>query len=231
MPKRIVGAILGLLCLWSTCAAAWEGMGFSLDLPEGWTTELEDDSAYSWSSPDETADLMVVVAENEGAVNPFDIADEDLPTLMEPLSATYGENMEASLLAQGISCEISTISSQYSKLQWKDGQPVFQLESVYTLQIPEGEVLTLYARTYLFFTKAHSFAVTCQSANQAAMEEADRLGARSFTITEEIYDGQTDVGAAWGDVIFSAGMAMLFLALALWGAKELRKKRQARSQK
>lgn len=211
-------------------ASAYEGAGFTIDIPADWTEVIEADGVYHWLSPEEDVELVVAVSDNEDQRNPFDLREEETEEALSQLNvaAEYARNMEEGFRQQGIFCTVEEEATTFSLREWGDGQPALVMESQYRVYLTEAEIETPYDLYMVILTaKEHSFVVSCASTDKAALEAVMAAGTvDTFRMTEAVYDGPTDMGAALGDVIFSAGITMLFVVLLLGGVKELRRKRK-----
>lgn len=227
--SRIRAAVVCAALLLCTCSvSAWDAPGFSVELPPDWTPVLQgEQDAYSWQSSDAGIELVVNVMENDG-VNPFDITEDEVDGMLAPSRTASAQNLEASLQSQGIVCEISEVSSISSKAEW-NGQPVLRTDTAYSVYLPETDsAVPLYIRLCLLMSKDHIYGVTYMAADEAALDEADRLGVmEGFTITEDTYDGPTSTIAAWCDVILSVGVTALCAAVAISALAKLRAKKKS----
>lgn len=230
-PQIRVMAVCAVLLLCTCSVSAWDSPGFSVELPSDWMPVLQgEQDTYSWQSPDAGIELVVNVMENDG-FNPFDITEDEVDELLAPSRAASAQSLEAGFQAQGLVCEISEVSSTSSKTEW-NGQPVLRTDAAYSIYLPEADSeISLYMRLCLLMSKAHSYGVVYMATDEAALEEADRLGVmESFTITEEVYDRPTSSMAAWSDVIFSVGLTALCASVAICALIKLRSKKKSKTE-
>lgn len=236
--RRIFGAALGIfltIAAGMVPAAAYADHGFSIDIPEGWTPDLNlEQNAFGWISPDGDTALMVGIAENADGGNPYDLSDEDMPEAADEMGNRSLESFRAGYAQQGYEADVRQESFDCSLLEWGDGQPALVMDSSYLVCDPQdAEPFTVYIYACILVGREHSFSVWYQTQDPDAMESAKESGVmETFRITEETYSGPTSVWANWGDVIYYAGLTCLSAAVAVSGLRELlgRRKKKADGQ-
>ena len=139
-------ALLLLVLLLGTTAYAEEPC-YTFTPPTGYS--LVNDQAALWSNTAQTANINIIVEENDG-VNPYDLTQEEIDDLCDATSKAFTEGLVE------YNGKVSNISA---KTVTKCGMPALciQLDSSYTV-----ETLEMKSRQvqYIFFTKEHSIYIT-----------------------------------------------------------------------
>lgn len=225
--ERIFGAVVGIFLTIAAVmvpAAAYADHGFSIDIPGDWTPDLNlEQNVHGWISPAGDAELIVAIAENADGGNPYDLSEEDMPEVADEIGNRSLESLQAGYAQQGYEADVRQESLDCSLLEWGDGQPALVMDSSYLVcDTQDEESFTLYIYACILVGREHSFSVWYQTQEPDAMESAKESGVmETFRITEETYSGPTSVWAAWGDVIYYAGLACLSAVVAVSGLREL----------
>ena len=200
-------ALLFLVLLLGTTAYAAEDC-YTFTPPEGYT--LVNDQAALWSNAAQTANINIIVEENDG-VNPYDLSPEEIDELRDATSKAFSDGLAA------YNGKVSNISA---KSVTKCNMPALciQLDSSYTI-----ETLEMQSRQvqYIFFTKEHSIYITATVLTKFADADAELAAFEAAIDTLQLHDDlygeattQRDVLPVIviiGVIICAAGGLALFL--------------------
>ena len=226
MGKRMLSFVCALFLL-AVSAAAYEGAGYTVDIPADWQLDGETDSGSTWALPDGSTNYSVMIGANQDGANLYDVGEDDLSQLeSEYFSA---EDLQSGFEAQGIDCTV-TIVQQSAKLTEHRGIPTMRLSVEFQMEVG-GLVIPLYEEMLLQFTPEHSFIWGYAGSDADAMTAAVEDGVwESFAVTEEGFDGPSPDVPLWEQVL-SSGVFWALLAVAVLAAVRLvRRKRRSKAE-
>lgn len=229
--RRAAGVVLALaLCCGP--AAAFDGAGFTLDVPAGWVQEdgpltAAPGDVYSWSAPEGSASFTVCLLDNADGINLFDLAEEDVDESLFYDPDRIAEGYEA----QGYPCDILLREHSVTRQDW-NGMPVLVGEIVYDAVLQEsGAVVTLYQYMAMEGSREHIFLLGYAATNEADIAFAKSSGVmESFRITEAVFDGPSGFWMLWGDVVLDILGTLVCAAVAASGLYALLGKKKKSGQ-
>lgn len=219
--KKLMRSLALLLVL--TLALGATALAYSSDLydiavPDTYT--MPDEEAALWANADQTANVNILVEDNEDGLNPLDLKEADLRTLEKATEQSFSKELES----YNMTGSVDSITAKTQKVGDYDAVCI-DMNTTYSAS---GLEIHSHQLQYLFLTKNHIYYVTITIMGEYA-DEATELPlctsmVESIVLKDDLFTEKTPEASPVKAILIVALLVAAAVAVIVVLVRDKRKK-------